>query len=77
MPAGKARSPRAGPDLHAVCSGRLPESEVTRVTLAWIGLAARAGQQLFGRVTREAAVRREACDVVVDRPIDFVRVSLL
>src|SRR5207302_5183058 len=48
VPARKARSPRAGPDLHAVYSGRLPESEVTRVTLAWIRFAARAGQQLVG-----------------------------
>jgi len=41
-----------------------------------IHLAPRAGEQLVGGVARELAVRREARDVVIDSPADFVRVSL-
>jgi len=46
------------------------------MALPRIHLASRAGEQLVGGVARELAVGREALDVVVDGPTDFVGVSL-
>src|SRR5450631_2064105 len=75
MPARKARTPRAGPDLQPVLPGGLPEREVARMSLSRIDLAARAGDQLVRRVSGQLAVRGKARDVVVDGAADVVRMS--
>src|SRR6266849_6568835 len=70
-------SPRTRPHLEPVLTGSFPEREVTWMPLARIDLAAGAGEQLVGAVSRELAVRGEARDVVVDGAADLVRMALL
>src|SRR5260370_508894 len=48
VPAGKAWTPRARPHLHSMLARRLPKREIAWMSLPWIDLAPRAGQQLFG-----------------------------
>src|SRR6266851_8641344 len=51
VPAREAWTPRARPHLHSMLACRLPKSEVAWMPLAWIDLAPRSGQQLFGAVS--------------------------
>src|SRR5487761_1114825 len=57
-------------------AGGFPEREIAWVAFARIDLAPSAGEQLVGGVARQLAVSREARDVVIDGPADFVRVAL-
>ena len=50
VPAREAAAVRALPALQPAPAGSLPEREITRMPLAGVGVAAHAGEQLFGAV---------------------------
>ena len=78
VPAGEALSPGAGPLDRPARLGGLPEREVARVVLEWVGIDPHRFQQLgFVDVAGQLAVVREAGDLEVNVAIDFVGVTRL
>ena len=79
VPPGVAVAPRARPLQRAVGAGLLPQREVLGVTLVRVDrhLLTVSRAEPVERVARELAVAGERRDVVVDAPVDLVRVALL
>ena len=79
VPSGEPLAPRAVPSHQPVGPCLLPQGEVLGVAFVRVDLEllAMARPELVERVARELSVFGERADVVVDGPVDLVRVAVL